>query len=148
MDILEEYHRGNIGVKGVPLSYVVRSKEAVAPSLDEPETSFSSAEDEMVARTPILEGGLSTVTFNTDVMKVWGLISVIIIDLDFWTYVMSAQRTRYGRKTYRELWNHLLGPDNVDNMASEPDRLLIAMHYSGERKRFNFERYMCLANSQ
>ena len=34
MEILEEYHRGDIGVKGVPLSYVVISKEVVAPSLD------------------------------------------------------------------------------------------------------------------
>ena len=44
MDILEEYLRGGIGVKGVPLSFVVRSKKVVDPSLDELETSFSSAE--------------------------------------------------------------------------------------------------------
>ena len=54
MEILEEYLRGNIGVKGVPLSYVVKSKEVVDPSLDEPETRFLSAEDEMVVRAPIL----------------------------------------------------------------------------------------------
>ena len=62
MESLEEYLRGDIGVKGVPLSYMVRSKEAVTPSLHEPETSFSSDEDEMVARAPILEGGLRTAT--------------------------------------------------------------------------------------
>ena len=87
MEILEEYLRGNIGVKGVPLSYVVKSKEVVAPSLDEPETSFSSAEDEMVVRAPILEGGMRTITFKTDMMKVWGVISVIMIDLDCQTNV-------------------------------------------------------------
>ena len=69
MESLEEYLRGNIGVKGVPLSYVVRSKEAVAPSLDAPETSFLSAEYEMVARAPIIEGGMRTVTVKTDMMK-------------------------------------------------------------------------------
>ena len=82
MDSLEEYLRGNIGVKGVLISYVVRSEEAVAPSLDEPETSFSSAEDEMVARAPLLEDGMRTVTFNTDMLKAWGMISVITRDLD------------------------------------------------------------------
>ena len=92
MESLEEYLRGHIGVKGVPLSYVMRSEEAVAPSLDEPETSFSSTEDEMVAHAPILEGGLRTLTFKTDMMKFWGLISVITRDLDCWTYVKSAQR--------------------------------------------------------
>ena len=77
MDSLDEYLRGHIGVKGIPLSYVVRSEEAVDPSSDEPETSFLSVKDEMVARAPIIKGGLRTVTFNTDMMKVWGLISVI-----------------------------------------------------------------------
>ena len=90
MECLEEYLRGNIGVKGVPLSHVVRSNEAVAPSLDQPETSFLSAEWEMVARAPILGDGLRTITFNTDMMKVMGVISVIKIDLDCWTYVKSA----------------------------------------------------------
>ena len=73
---------GHIGIKGVPISYVVRSEEAVYPILDKPETSFLSAEYEMVTRAPILEGGLRTVTFKTDMMKVWGLISVITRDLD------------------------------------------------------------------
>ena len=82
MEILEEYLREHIGVKGVPLSYVVRYEEVVAPSLDEPETSFSSAEDEMVACAPIVEGGLRTVTFKTYMMKVWGVIFVITRDLD------------------------------------------------------------------
>ena len=77
-----EYLWGHIVVKGVPLSYVMRFEEAVAPRLDKPETSFSSAEDEMVALAPILEGGLRTVTFKTDTMKVWGMISVITRDLD------------------------------------------------------------------
>ena len=77
MENLEEYLRGHIGVKGVRLSYVARSKEAVAPSLEEPDTRFLSAKDEMVAHAPILEGGLRNVTFKTDMMTLWGLISTI-----------------------------------------------------------------------
>ena len=82
----------------VPLSYVVRSKETVAPSLDEPEMSFSSAEDDMVLRAPTLEDGLRTVTFKTDMMKVWGMISAITRDIECWNYVKSSQRKRYGRE--------------------------------------------------
>ena len=44
MESLEEYLRENIGVKGVPLSYLVRSKEKVDPRLDETETSLPPAE--------------------------------------------------------------------------------------------------------
>ena len=56
---------------------MVISEEAVTPSLDEPETSFLSVEDDMVARVPIIEGGMRTVTFKIFMMKFWGLISVI-----------------------------------------------------------------------
>ena len=98
MESLEEYLRENIGVKGVPLSYVVISEEVVASSLDDPETRFSSAEDEMVVRATIIEGGLRTLAFKADMMKVWGLIYVITRDLDLWTYVKLAQSTRYERK--------------------------------------------------
>ena len=50
LESLEEYLRGNIGVKGVPFSYVAISEEAVDPSLDEPETSFLSARYENAPR--------------------------------------------------------------------------------------------------
>ena len=33
-------------------------------------------------------------------------------------------------------------------MTSEARRLLVAMHYSGELKRFNFERYMKIKMDQ
>ena len=50
--------------------------------MDKPKTTFLSAKYEMVACAPILEGGLRTITFKTDMMKVWGLISVITRYLD------------------------------------------------------------------
>ena len=82
MESLEEYCRGHIGVKGVPLSYVVRFEEAVASSFNGIEKSFLSVENEMVVRAPIIEGGVRTVTFKKDMMKIWGLISVIKRYLD------------------------------------------------------------------
>ena len=127
---------------------MVRSKEAVTPSLDEPEMIFSSTEDVMVAHTPIIEGGMVTVTFKIDIVKVLGLISVITGDLDYWTSVKSYQRKRDGRKAYRDLWDYFLGPNNVDNMAIEAERLLVATHYSGKRKWFNFERYVKIQKDQ
>ena len=127
---------------------MVISEEVVAPSLDEPETSFLSAEDEMVAHTLIIEGGMRTLTFKIDMMKVWRLISMITRDLDFWNYVKSSQRTRDVRKAYRDLWDHFLGPGNVDNMASETERHLSATHYSDERTKFNFERYVNIQKYQ
>ena len=65
-----------------------------------------------MSSAPIIEGGMVTVTFKIDIVKVLGLISVITGDLDYWTSVKSYQRTRDGRKAYCDLWDHLLGPDN------------------------------------
>ena len=73
---------------------------------------------------------------------------MITRDLDFWTYVKSSQRTIYGIKAYPDLWDHFLGPDNVDNMVSEAKRLLVTTYYSGEHKRFNFELYVKMKNYQ
>ena len=36
----------------------------------------------------------------------------------------------------------------MDNMAREAERLVIATHYSGEHKRFNFERYVKIQKDQ
>ena len=73
---------------------------------------------------------------------------MITRDLDWRTYVKSSQKTRDGRKAYRYLCGHLLVPDNVDNMASEDENLHVATHYSGERKQFNFERYVKIQKYQ
>ena len=37
--------------------------------MDKSDTRLSTAKDEMVVRALILEGGMSTVTFKTDTMK-------------------------------------------------------------------------------
>ena len=124
------------------------SKEAVVPLLGVPVMSFSPAEYEMVARVPIIEGGLRTLTFKTDIIKVWGMISAITIDLDCWTYVKSVHSKRDVRKACRDLWDHFLGTDNVYNMANEAERLLVATHYSGENNSFNFEPYVKIKNYQ
>ena len=36
----------------------------------------------------------------------------------------------------------------MDNMTSESERILVPTHYSGERKRFNFERYVRIQKDQ
>ena len=49
-------------------------------------------------------------------------------------FFKSAQRKIDGSKAYCDLWDHVLGPDNVDNMMSEAESILVPTHYSGERK--------------
>ena len=53
-----------------------------------------------------------------------------------------AQRRRDGRRAFLALWDHYLGPNNVDNMASTAERKLSSTTYTGEKKRWNFEKYV------
>ena len=40
------------------------------------------------------------------------------------------------------MYNHYLGPNNVDNMAPMAERKLETTAYQGEKKRWDFERYV------
>jgi hypothetical protein len=61
---------------------------------------------------------------------------------DCWTYVKPAQRTKYGRHAFLLLWNHFLGPNNIDNMASDAEAKLGSVSYTGERKKWTWEKYV------
>jgi hypothetical protein len=61
---------------------------------------------------------------------------------DFWTYAKPSQRTKYGRCDFLLLWYHFLGPNNVDNMASEAESKLGSTSYTGERKKWTWEKYV------
>jgi hypothetical protein len=57
--------------------------------------------------------------YANDSMEFWSYMANITRARDCWTYVKPAQHTKYGRRAFLLLWNHFLGPNNVDNMASE-----------------------------
>ena len=140
MEAIVELLRGNLGVMGIPLAYVVRENEAVAA---DPADGWPTQQDEMINRAPIVNAaGNRTATFITDNQRTWVIISEITRDKECWTYVKVAQRTRDGRMAFWSLYNHYLGPNAVDNMANLAERKLIQTTYDGEKKRWNFEKYM------
>jgi hypothetical protein len=100
-------------------------------------------QDEMIARSPHVDAaGNPTSSFIADRQKVWDLISSITRDKDCWTYVKPAQRARNGRMAFMGLHNRYLGPNNVDNMAAMAESKLATLQYAGEKKRWNWEKYV------
>lgn len=139
MDTLDEFLRNNLGVTGIPLLYVVRKD--VEPTV-EPAGGFPSLQDEMIERAPIQDAnGISTPTFTTDNHRVFELLASLTRDKDCWTYVRPSQRTRNGRLAYMALYDHYLGPNNLDHMASQAEGKLKSTRYYGEKKRWNFEKF-------
>jgi hypothetical protein len=143
MEALEEYLGGFLGETGIPLAYVVRKDEAVPPAANDPSNNYDSRFEEMVARAGHSDvNGELLDTFVADRQRVWELLSAICRDSDCWTYLKTAQRTKDGRLAYRSLYDHYLGPNNVDNLATMAERRLSSLTYNGETRRWDFEKYV------
>ena len=151
METIEEYLRSILGERKIPLAYVVR-KEADVPPLDPP-VVYTTIQEEMISRarhyTLAADG---TKTFDPVYLanngKVWDIISKITREHSSWTYVKPAQRSRDGRLAFENLYQHFLGPNNVDNMATQAEDKLKSTVYNGEQRRWDFERYVNVHKQQ
>lgn len=143
-EALDEYLRGCLGSTGIPLSYVTRPEVDAAA---DPAGGWSSLTDKLIHKAPIraLENDAVewTAHFQADREKVWEKMSAICRKLDYcWTYIRPFQRTRDGRGAYLALRGHYLGKNFVDRMASQAEQKLSTTSYSGEKRNFNFEKYV------
>jgi hypothetical protein len=102
----------------VPLAYIFRENVEITPGTD-PSEGYITIAEEMITRAP--HGNQA---YANDSMEVWSYMANITRAHDCWTYVKPAQRTKDGRRALLLLWNHFLGPNNADNMASEAEAKL------------------------
>ena len=61
-----------------------------------------------------------------------------------WTYLNPAKKYRDGRMRFRLIYNHYLGPRNIDHMAAGAEKKLSQCTYTGEKRSCNFEKYATL----
>ena len=119
----------------------MRSRE-IADRVD-PVGGYASKQEELIARAPIHNAAFQlTATYLADRARVWELLSELTRDQECWSYVRPAQRTRDGRMAFMGLKGHYLGVNNVDNMSSRAERKLQTTSYSGEKRRWNFEKFV------
>ena len=133
MEAVEEYLRQFGGVNYVPLSYVVRTSFAPKPDATDAATNYPPLDEELIAHPHILVPGTAgviaelevngpfTESFMTDRTTAWDKIAVLFQNHEAWTYAKPARRTRNGRVGFFGVYNHFLGPNNVDHMASNAE---------------------------
>jgi hypothetical protein len=109
MEAIREFFGSVLGETGVPLAYAVRENVEIPPGID-PSEGYIPVAEEMIARTP--HGNQE---YANDSMELWSYMENITRAHDFWTYVKKQQRTKDGRRAFLLLWNHFLGPNNVEN---------------------------------
>jgi hypothetical protein len=134
MEAIREFFGSVLGETGVPLAYVVRENVEMPPGTD-PSEGYITVAEEMIARAPH-----GNHTYANDSMEVWSYMANITQARDCWTYVKPAQCTKDGRCDFLLLWNHFLGINNVDNMTSEAEAKLGSVSYTGERKKWTWEK--------
>lgn len=144
IEVIEEYLRACLGTTKIPLAYIIREDPTVVPPAQDPSADYLTLQDEMIARAPHTEGNppVHTQAYKDDNVAVFQKIAELTREKDCWTYVQKSARTRDGRKAFYGLKDHYLGHNNVDNMASSAETKLKTTTYTGEQRRWNFEKYV------
>ena len=144
IDAIREHLANCYGTTGIPLAYVIR--ENVNPPAADPPGGYDTEEEEMIARAPhrvnVAANAAFTAQYKIDRGLVYEKLKLMTQKLDCWTYVKQGKRGKDGRAAFFALFNHYLGPNNVDSLAHAAERKLQTTTYDGERKRWNFEKYV------
>jgi hypothetical protein len=148
----------------VPFVYVIRiwiipEDKNNDPPFEDEDTKYISIDMETKARAPILSDdadydqdydtlkahGLFVPTFLTDTKKVWSILLAHFCLSSAWQHVKKFAAQKNGPQAWRTLHNHLFGGDKVNTMVSDIFSTLKSLHYSCDRKNFDFDKF-CTAH--
>ena len=148
METMEAHLCRCLGVEGFPLAYIVRDTVAVPDEDDDPDnwspdTVYGTIQEELIARSPHKDANdVAMQHYRDNNIAVYEIIANLCRDQDCWTYIKSAcGRRRDGRAAFKALKDHYLGPNMVDNQANVAETKLATGTYTGEGRRWDFERY-------
>jgi hypothetical protein len=142
-DALDSYLCESLGETKIPLAYVTRDDVAVIASANDPTANYETTKLELIARAPHIDAaGAPHHTFLADNMKVWTIIQDLCGDNNAWTWVKPFARTQNGRAAYLALHSHYLGASKSDYIQAEAENKLKNTFYNGERRNWNFEKFV------
>jgi hypothetical protein len=129
---------------------VVR-REIAIPEAD-PSTSYRSCHANMIRRAPHGSYVNGVWVYNNTYVEnskiVFNIIADITHDHACWTYVEPALDDLNGCKAFKGLYDHYLGPNNVDIMALAAEKTMQTTVYNGEMKRWDIEKFVNLHKQQ
>ena len=160
------------GISGIPLASVVRfnlkspynifyaDPTTDPPAFGRPGSPYSSIDEELIARAAILRNDLTQghlcasletlesegpfePTFLADMVAVYHILHACWSKSIWWTHVKSI-KGKNGRQVWRILHATLLGQDRITASGSAIVTKLQSFRYEGDRKNFNFDKYVTL----
>jgi hypothetical protein len=161
------------GIAGHPLSYVLRSnlkrpndsnidnETEDPPPFDQPGSPYFSIDDELCCRAPILHSNLThsqltasletlesdgpfEPSFLANMVMVYNVLHACWGKSSWWSHLKKFSKTKNRRQVYRTLHTLLLGGQRVVSIGSAIVSKLQSFRYEGDRKNFNFDKYVNL----
>ncbi len=161
------------GIAGHPLSYIPRpslkgpynadmdDKTEDPPPFGQPGSPYVSIDDKLYRRAPILHTDLSHTQLSTsletlesdgpfepsflaNMVMIYNVLHACWGKPSWWSHVKKFSKTKNGQHVYRTLHTILLGGQRVVSTGSAIVTKLQSFRYEGDRKNFNFDKYMNL----
>ena len=128
MEAMEEWLHLIPGECCLPLAYVI-CKDIAPPNGDDPAEYYPSITDEMVHHDMIgtvNPDGTVTYhpTFHVNNCLCFDKLAVWAHEYPCWTYIKPFAKSHDGCKAWMALFNHYLGPNNVQNQAAQAEHTL------------------------
>ena len=161
MEVLETLIGGYRAQDGSRMNYVVRQTLFPPLAVNDvaygvPGSTYHSSDEEIIARHRIVNLSAPTTTIAAheadgpftdeylfDRGKVYDIITNMFAGLQAaLTIIKPHKKSRDGRGAYLALWNHYLGPNNVDHMAGAAEKVLANSVYKGQSSRYGIEQHI------
>ncbi len=131
-EALETYLGQLRGTGHIPLRYVIR--RLATPPRD---AQYQTEQEQSVALVP-LQGP----DFQRDNVRVYGIIKQLVLEGPGRSYIMPFDRANDGRGAWLSLVAHFEGDSYPNRNVEDAYTMLESIHYEGERKGFNFEKFV------
>ena len=83
-----------------------------------------------------------TVEYKIDKRTVYDILHQICKNTDLYPYAKQHKSKRDSRGAYNAIHSRSLGPNHVNATASEAEMALQTLMYDGEKKAWNWEKYV------
>lgn len=147
INLFEEHLSSVLGVRKVPLQYVIR--DTVEPNTIEEDplpnevgsppyaARYDSFNDEMIARTSHTHPG-----YKADNKHVFNLLNDGLAGSSYISSIQPFSQRKNGREAYKALVLHNLGSAKWDKVAEDADRRLTKVEWNGKSQRFTLLKHL------
>ena len=125
--------------------------------------TYLNVDKEMIARAPIIEGQWNLkmneeslvrvyldyrCDFKINNTLVYQIFSKLFTDMGSYVYVKQRKSMQDGQAVLFHIHKHFFNPDHVVRQAADAERKLQTSHYDGERKWWDWDKYVTLHKEQ